>query len=292
MGKLIADAMLPLLRVHGAVRMKLVENPERFQIGVLERLLEAVSSAVGFVVPQSYSEGLIAHVRDEGQDYKHHSTRGHQTRSALAFHSDRCDVNLLLYVRAARSGGELSVVSYQDAANHLRELDEQSLATLFDGFPFDLRNERIFPSLEWHWRPILWKHCGDIRGHYIRRFVIDSQRHADCPRLTRRQVHALDRFDEILEGMRQTRSFTPRPGELLVMDNYRVMHARTAYDDFEDSQGGRLALRTWVAPYDSEPLPLTLHPLAGTCTAGSYRGGVGRGEGFLLNLGKTSTTFD
>jgi hypothetical protein len=85
--------------------------------------------------------------------------------------------------------------------------------------------------------------------------------------------------------LRPRGSFAPCPGELLALDNYRVMHARTPFDNEPREGAGRLALRTWVAPYDSEALPMTLHPLAGSCAAGTYRGGVGRGDDYFRRLG-------
>lgn len=288
LARAVAQSLLPAFHAHGMVRLDLVDDPARYRIERLERLLLLVSHEIGFVLPQSYSEGELAHVQDDHQDYTLPATRGHQTSQALAFHSDRCDVNLLLYVRTAAVGGQLSVVSYQDAAALLGAREAAALRMLYEGFPVDLREERIFPSLKWHWRTILWEHQGSIQGHYIRRFISDSQRHADCPRLTPRQLAALDQWDGILDDMRAGHTFASRPGELLMLDNYRVMHARAAYADAAQPQAKRLALRTWVAPYASAPLPVALHALAGSCAAGSFRGGVGQGELYLQRLGSTS----
>ncbi|WP_174999187.1 TauD/TfdA family dioxygenase [Rugamonas aquatica] len=282
----VAAVAAPLAR-HGVARLALVERPELYPLERIEQLLLLVSRQIGFVLPQSYSEGELAHVQDQRRDYALPGTRGHQTNNALAFHSDRCDLNLLLYVRTSSNGGQLSVVPYAQAVEQVRAQAPAMLPDLFDGFPLDLREERIFPSLLWHWRPILWERDGVVYGHYIRRFIADSQRHADCPRLSTRQLQALDRWDAVLDDLRQAHSFAPAPGELLLLDNYRVMHARSAYVDAPAHDAQRLALRTWVAPFDSPPLPLALHPLAGSCTAGSFRGGVGQGSSYLNRLGST-----
>ena len=266
------------LHRRGWVRLRLFEGAEEADEKGLERLLLDVSAGIGSVVPQNAAGKLLGRIEDEGRDYASHHTRGHQTRAALAFHSDRCDVNLLLYVRSAVQGGEISALPYAAAASRLEQADPEAYATLFDGFPFDLREERIFPSMAWHWRPILWQTRAGIRGHYIRRFIEDSQRHPDCPRLTARQTHALDRFDAVLEALRPEHSFSPRPGDLLALDNYRVMHARSSFAD--DGSQRRLALRTWVAPFASEGLPPFLHPLAGCCEPGARRGGVASAELF------------
>ncbi|HEY0310974.1 MAG TPA: TauD/TfdA family dioxygenase [Allosphingosinicella sp.] len=256
----------------GWVRLRLFDSEDVVNERCLERLLLEISAELGFIVAQTAAGTRLARIEDAGQDYASHKTRGHQTGAELAFHSDRCDVNLLLYVHAAQAGGEISVVGYDEAAARLEQVDPDACATLFDGFPFDLREERAFPSIAWHWRPILWRTESGIRGHYIRRFITDSQRHGDCPRLTSRQAHALDRFDAVLDALRAERSFAPLPGDLLALGNYRVMHARSSFAD--DGPRRRLALRTWIAPFASERLPLFLHPLTGCCEPGANRGGV------------------
>lgn len=277
------------LQKNGWARLRAFEGGPEPSIEVLETWLVEVSAQLGFAVPQTHAGNLIAHIRNEGADYRSHKTRGHQTNSELAFHSDRCDVNLLLYVRSAPDGGELSVVSYAAAAARLQTIDKDSYELLFHPFPFDLREERIFSSPTWHCRPILWRNrAGKIRGHYIRRFIADSERHMDCPRLNRFQAHALDRFDEVLQSLRGENSFAPAPGDLVALDNYCVMHARTAFVD--NAPKPRLALRTWIAPFESEELPVFLHLLAGSCKAGAFRGGVGRGEDYLVRLGSTGAT--
>jgi len=271
------------LQQSGIARAQLLLPQSDAASEVLEHMIMEISKKIGFLLPQTYQGNLVAHIQDEGSDYANHAVRGHKTSSELAFHSDRCDINMLLYVRPAAQGGEVSIVSYEEAATILQKRYPQAFDALCDGFTFDLREERIFPSLKWHWRPVIWRTGQGLRGHYIRRFITDSQRHEDCPRLTATQLAALDQFDEVLAEIKGDHSFAPSANELVVFDNYRVMHARTAFCN-QDSK--RLVLRTWVAPFESEPLPPFLHPLAGSCRPGVFRGGVGTGEDFHARLGE------
>lgn len=280
-----AQAVRRTMAGQGWARLELGEEAARHPVDDLERWLMQVSKRIGELVPQTRAGTLLAHIRNEGRDYSRHTTRGHQTNSELAFHSDRCDWNLLLYVRPAVSGGEIAVVGYEEAAAALRASDPVAHDALFAPFPFDLREERIFSEPNWHCRPVLWRNpAGAVRGHYIRRFIVDSQRHPDCPRLAGAQAAALDRFDAAVGALAENNRFVPRPGDLLVLDNYRVMHARTAFTDGASSP--RLALRTWVAPRDSEALPDSLRPLAGSCLPGVFRGGVGGDAGYHARLGQ------
>lgn len=282
----IREAILPPLARDGVVRVRLLERPDHSSPELLAVLLAALSCRIGFLVPQTHRNNIVAFIRDEGRDYRAPSTRGHQTNAELAFHSDRCDVNALLYVRPAASGGHLSVVSYKNAAEALARTHPDAVRVLFDGLPFDLRDERIFEDPRWHVRPVLWDVGAGLRGHYIRRFINDSQRHPDCPRLSAAQIAALDAWDQALAQLREEGTFAPEPGELLLLDNYRVMHARTEFhDNPADSDHGRLALRAWIAPFQSETLPESLLPLCGATAGGRFRGGVGKGDQYLRCLG-------
>jgi hypothetical protein len=282
----LRDAVATPLEQAGVARIALMDSPSACSLASLERLVQELVSQIGFLVPQTYRGNLISRIRDEGHDYAAHQTRGHQTRAALSFHSDRSDLSVLLYVRAAARGGQLSVVSYQEAASELEHVDPDALATLHGDVPFDLRDERIFIEPRWTMRPVLWRSSLGQRGHYIRRFIEDSQRHINCPRLSESQVHALDSLDKTLETLRPLRTFAAAAGELLILNNYRVTHARTAFRDHDDSSG-RLALRVWVAPYESESLPDFLLPIAGAVEPGCYRGGVGRDPEYHAMLGRT-----
>lgn len=288
-GSSVRDAIVPELRRAGFARVRALDNVDRFSVTALEALLAAVCRHLGFLVPQNFRGDHVVRIQDEGRDYAAPETRGHQTACALAFHSDRCDLSLLLYVRAPAQGGRVSVVSYDEAVRGLGCQDPAGVAVLASGLPFDLRDERIFAEPRWTVRPAIWQDGSVWHGHYIRRFINDSQRHADCPRLGLSETQAMDRFDAVLDKLRPSNTFTPEPGEILALDNYRVLHAREAFRDSEQS-AGRLALRAWVAPYDSRALPDFLLSTAGAIAPGSYRGGVGQGANYEAILGCTRAT--
>lgn len=280
----IREAILPLLEKHGIARIKLLKSPESYPTQALQHLVIALSQQLGFIVPQSYDNNITTLIRNEGLNYRSHQTRGHQTNSELSFHSDRCDLTILLYVRLAPDGGKLSVVSYKEAAEQLAQENETAFLQLFEEFPFDLREERIFASPRWNLRPVLWNIGQGLSGHYIRRFIMDSSRYPDCPQLSKTQLDALDSLDSTLDKLREPRSFYPISGELLILDNYHVMHARSEFTDTEIE--GRLGIRVWVAPFHSKLLPQFLFPISGALTPGCFRGGIGQGKEYHNRLGE------
>jgi hypothetical protein len=280
----------PVLAQQGVARVRLLGEPASLPVRELQLLLRDLSEQIGYLVPQTFANNRIALIQDRGKSYQSHRTRGHETNAELAYHSDRSDLNLLLYVRCASNGGQIGVIGFEEAARELERRNPAAFALLLEGYPIDLREERIFPDPEWYVRPLLWQSPAGLRGHYIRRFINDSQRHPACPRLSPAQTAALDAFDEVLREFSPDRQFSPVPGELLILDNYRVMHARTSYEDTGRGSSRRLAIRAWVAPYDSEPLPDFMLPIAGALEPGVFRGGLGQGQRYHRLLGRSHRT--
>ncbi len=281
------DVAAPVLKGFGAVRIRLLDRIEDYRLEALERLLIVLSRNLGYVVPQSYKNNLVGIIQDENGDYSSPSTRGHKTNSSLSFHCDRTDLIMLLYVRPAQKDGRISIVSFKGAVYQMNKNRSLHLDTLFKDFPFDLRDEHIFNTQEWCMHPILWRSDGEVRGRYIRRFIEDSQRHPNCPPLLDNHISALNEFDAVLDSLRTRNTFAPATGELVMINNFRVLHAREGFSDCDREGKRRLAIRTWVAPFGSEALPKFLLPISGAITPGSYRGGIGKSEEYMGMLGET-----
>lgn len=287
--KCFQEVVSKQLKREGFCRFQLLEKAEAHSLSSLTQLLTYISEEFGYLLPQTSSNNVIALIQDENKNYNSHVTRGHQTNNELKFHSDRCDLVMLLYIRPASIGGALSVVSYSQALNVLGRENPELHDTLFTNFPFDLRNEGIFKSLQWYSRPICWNSEDGVRGHYIRRFIEDSRRSPDCEDISLKQKQALDAFDQVLERLGRINKFSPKGGELLILDNYQVLHSRSKFENSRE-KGSRLALRTWIAPYSSVQLPQFILPMTGSVLAGSFRGGVGSGQEYIMKLGLKQKT--
>jgi hypothetical protein len=110
-------------------------------------------------------------------------------------------------------------------------------------------------------------------ARYVRRFITGSQRHQGAPRLTPHQLEALAAMDELMGRPEVSLQMTLRPGDVQLLNNFELLHARTAFADLPDAPG-RLLFRVWLAWAASPALPANYEPLFGATPAGSYRGGV------------------
>ena len=238
----------------------------------ISALFQEYMMHIGCPVSQSSKLDFVGHVKNCGKHIVDHYHRGYESTDELPFHSDRCDLLCLLCVRQASSGGETRVVSAYSAFHALNSIYPEFAEILRKPIPFDLRD--TFCSLKWALMPIFHITDHAFVARYVRRFIEASQRFDDAPRLTTKQIAALDALDKILYEPGMSLDIRLRPGELLILDNHRLFHGRTEFFDEPDSSHARLLLRSWLCWSDSPALPSSYAPSYARIEAGCYRGGV------------------
>ncbi len=79
--------------------------------------------------------------------------------------------------------------------------------------------------------------------------IRDAQRHEQAPRLTAQQAEAL----ELLEGIANDPSFYLQmefqPGDIQLLNNAKILHAREAHTDYDDPAERRHLLRLWLTAH-------------------------------------------
>lgn len=226
----------------------------------------------GCPVSQSAKLDFLGHVTNRDRDISDHNSRGYESAAELPFHSDRCDLLSLLCVRQAPAGGETRIVNAYAAYYQLFLKDPGLAKILCEPMPFDLRDTTDKGS--WAMMPVFSIQNCDFVARYVRRFIEASQRFDDAPRLTELQRTALDALDAILKEPGMSLDLRLAPGDWLLIDNHRLLHARTEFQDAKDPADARLLLRSWLCWPGSPELPASFAPTYGRTEAGSYRGGV------------------
>jgi len=179
----------------------------------------------------------------------------------------------LLCVRKAKSGGLSSLVSSVTAHNEMLARRPDLLPTLFAPFFVDRRGE-VPPGMgPWFALPIFNWHAGLLTTIYVRRYIESAQRFPEVPRLTARQIEALDVLDGILEDPRVHLQMAFEPGDIQLVHNHQILHDRTEFEDWPDPSRKRHLLRLWLCPPDGRPLPPAFAGRYGSVTIGD-RGGI------------------
>jgi hypothetical protein len=250
--------------------------PVRENQKLTERAYVVLMMLVGQPVLQRLDDNLIVRVEAQSDATVPGAGRIGITR-AMAPHVDRAaDLVGLLCIRSAESGGLSFAVSSKTVYNIMLERHPELLAALCRPVPMHVppqwdANGEAAPR--WCELP-MFSRIGDHFVSYFNRLHIEqTQQFPDAPRITPEQAAAVDAVDEVGRIPELRLAMPLRPGDLQLVNNLSVAHARTAYDG--DTLGkGRLLLRMHAAFGGSPELPRGYAEIFGSSKAGTYRGGL------------------
>ncbi len=270
LGMVLQDLLDELLNGRGfaLIRGLPVERLSRDNVA---RAYWGIGTWLGDAVSQNAEGHLLGHVTDlRAQEVP--GRRVYQTTQRLPFHSDSCDIVGLLCLRPAKSGGLSSIASAASVHNHLLEHHRRHLRSLYGWFHCDRFGEA--PAGKDASYPVrIFNRCGgyltccgmdpDIRS---------AQRLPRVPRLTAAQQAALDTMQKVAQDLGFDMDL--RPGDIQLLHNHTVLHARTDFEDHPESEKRRHFLRLWLSARSGRPLPAFLAERWGTVTVGAIRGGI------------------
>ncbi|KAL4531948.1 hypothetical protein Ndes2437B_g02377 [Nannochloris sp. 'desiccata'] len=232
---------------------------------------------------------LVGHIRDIGHDVRDPDTRLYATHAAQPFHNDGCsDLVSLLCLSTAKEGGAShwtsSISIYNEIVAQRPDL-AQVLAQpwYFDkkGVPSTQGNHPYFKI------PVLNFYQGHLSINYSDNYFYSAQRHSQVPLLTPQHVEAMKLFNELAESDRLRMDYILDPGDIQLLSNHTVLHARGSFIDHdEDATKKRHLLRLWIAPEDERPLPKAYTELMGGSVVAGERGGIAyeKGSGVQLHV--------
>jgi alpha-ketoglutarate-dependent taurine dioxygenase len=73
-----------------------------------------------------------------------------------------------------------------------------------------------------------------------------ASRGPGIPPLPAERVRALNALDELTNSADFVLNMDFRPGDIQLLNNYTVMHARTAYEDYPEPERRRELIRLWL----------------------------------------------
>jgi hypothetical protein len=269
----------------GDVRRRLAGEPglvvlTGFPVHEDEKLVETayvvLLMLVGQPVLQRLDEKLIVRI-EGGPDAGVPGAERIGITRALPPHVDRsADVVGLLCIRSSDSGGLSFAVSSKTVYNVMLERHPELLAELCRPVPIHV--SRMWGAdgyIEDQWRALpMFSRIGDHFASYFNRVHIElTQRQPDAPRITAEQAAAVDAVDEVGRIPELRLEMPLRPGDVQLVNNLSIAHARTAYHGDASGQG-RLLLRLHAAFGGSPELPPGYDAIFGSSRAGTYRGGL------------------
>jgi TfdA family taurine catabolism dioxygenase TauD len=234
-----------------------------------------VGTHIGSARSQNAKGHLLGHVYDLGIGLSETdpNLRSYATAERQRFHIDRCDVVALLCLRRAKSGGLSTIVSSMSVHNAMAARRPDLLARLFQPFPVDRRGEVPEGKAPVYEAPVFNGHAGTLSVLYSRLHINSAQRFPEARRLTPEEIEALEMFGDLANdpGLRLDMNFMP--GDIQFLHNHTILHARSAYEDWPETERKRHLLRLWLAPPGARPLPPVFGECYGSLTVGD-RGGI------------------
>jgi alpha-ketoglutarate-dependent taurine dioxygenase len=210
----------------------ILRSPASLSVESARNRLMAMANAVGLTKPQNAHGEHISELVDtpDKADWL----------TPQPFHTDAGDLLFLYCIQAAQHGGRTRLANAAAAYSQLQGRSPDAARLLLEPWHFDRKGRPGPPTFT---RCIIEDPPDEpLRCFYLPGTLRMTLRNHPDPK-TALRLQVLSAFDEALEHHDNNISMMLTPGDCLIVNNSRVLHARTAYSD---GPKPRLLLRCWV----------------------------------------------
>jgi hypothetical protein len=235
-----------LINGRGFVRLRGVERSVYTQ-AEMEVIYWGIGMHLGLPWPQNKYGHVLGDVTDQNKAPNDPTARGNELGGvALPFHCDGSDLVGLMCLENGLSGG-LSAVANSVRIHNRLVVDRPDLAAaLYEHFPYDFRGEEAKGGKAYYSLPVFTEWDGRLFVRCIPPYIYASQRHPDAPRLTDVQKEALETVVRMADDPENHVLMELLPGDMQFINNYHVLHGRTAYEDDRGAGHIRHLKRLWL----------------------------------------------
>lgn len=241
---------------------------ERYSDAECELIYWGLGAHLGNPVSQNARGHRLGHVRDEGRELSDPNARAYQTSQRMDFHTDLLPIDVLglFCMRTAKSGGASKLVSALTIHNVLRAERPDLLEALYGTFHLDWRGEEPAGEQPWFSIPMFSECAGKVTARIVSLPYYESAARFGeqyCPTAIQRE--ALLAVQDIANRPELMLTMNFEEGDIQLINNHVMMHAREAYEDHPEPARQRHLLRMWIAVDDARRRPLA------AALAGRYR---------------------
>lgn len=199
----------------------------------------------GVPLSQNAQGELVSYVVDATAEDE--TPRMYRSNMELRLHTDITAMISLACWQTAAAGGASVICSAVRVHDEIKRRAPAALALLYRGFHYHRLGEEG-PNEEpvTPYRiPVFTLRNGQVSCRYMRSNIVAGHRAIGMP-LGAEEIVALDLFDEVARDPQNRLAFFLERGEMMVINNYAVMHARTAFTDHPEPERRRLLVRLWL----------------------------------------------
>jgi hypothetical protein len=229
---------------------------------------------LGEAVSQNGKGHVLGHVANLGLDYADPEVRGYQTNAGLNFHTDFSDLVGLLSLRTPQSGGVSRIVSSATVWNEMVRRLPDLARVLLEPVHYTRWGEVGAGMKPYYGMPVFSPCAGRMVVTYVRSAIRKAQMIPEVPRLSPIQEEALDLFDSLAADPALYLSMEFRPGDIQMLCNHWILHSRTSYEDWPETERRRHLLRLWLACDGGPALPASFTSIAQPATRSGRPAGI------------------
>jgi alpha-ketoglutarate-dependent taurine dioxygenase len=235
-----------LINGRGFVRLRGVDRSAYTQ-AEMEVIYWGIGAHLGLPWPQNKYGHVLGDVTDQNKATNDPTARGNELGGVpLPFHCDGSDLVGLMCLDNGRSGGLSAVANSVRIHNKLVTDRPDLAAALYEPFPYDTRGEQAKGAKAYYTLPVFTEWDGRLFVRCIPPYIYASQRHPDAPRLTDVQLEALEAVVRTADDPENHVLMDLQPGDMQFINNYHVLHGRTAYEDDRGAGQIRHLKRLWL----------------------------------------------
>jgi len=250
---LLAEVLRIIQDGRGAVIVAGVTH-DRYAEEAFERIYWGFGTHWGEAATQSAFGDRLGRVTHVPVGPDNPTNRGYKGRDELFLHTDNHEIVGLMCVHKAASGGWSILASSQAVHNEILATRPDLLPALYEGYYMATREASTSAQPVTEFKiPVFSYVDGKVSCLYNREFFeraagLRQDSPADFD-------EAMALFNAIADRPEVHARYMLEPGEMMFINNYTVLHARTP---FEDAASGpqRSLLRLWVTPPEGRRRPV------------------------------------
>ncbi len=252
----IADRMLRGHLADDRTGFCVIRGLDQVARGLWLSTFWAIACALGNPMPQDADGTLVRVVADrkvgpgEGGYGRYSDSRmgGNLHTDGVPFPDPLPDHFGLLCVNPAADGGESIVVDVRDIVDRLRSVSPDAIAILTEVYHFDSRGVLGTDGPKTVARQIISiSPSGTVHVSYLRPYIEAAHQRPEIPALREEQIAALSALDSVISDPSLQSRFTMQAGDMLFIDNRRLLHGRTTFTDPNEGSPARKLLRVWLS---------------------------------------------
>jgi hypothetical protein len=226
-------------------------TPERYSVDDFERIWCGFGTHWGTAVVQSALGDRLGRVRFTPVGPNNPTNRAYRSNEELFPHTDTNEIVGLMCVEQAAEGGVTRLVSSLTVHNEILRARPDLLLPLYEGYYQALREAANSPHPVTSYKiPVFCHEGGVVSCMYSREFMLRAgELLGDLPQPLK---EALDLFSAIAEREDIGLDFMLEPGEMMILNNFTVLHARTRFKNSATRE--RYLLRLWLDVPNGRPV--------------------------------------